>query len=66
MIGEPVDMNEAKRLIIEIGMKCWHKGWVAANDGNLSYRISENEILSNPTGVSKSMLTMENILPDRR
>ncbi len=61
MIGEPVDMNEAKRLIIEIGMKCWHKGWVAANDGNLSYRISENEILCTPTGVSKSMLTMENI-----
>jgi L-fuculose-phosphate aldolase len=56
-----IDRNEAKRLIIEVGMKCWQKGWVAANDGNLSYRISEKEILCTPSGVSKGMLTMKHI-----
>jgi len=52
---------EAKKIIIDVGMKCWQKGWVAANDGNISYRISDEEILCTPTGVSKGMLTMEHI-----
>jgi L-fuculose-phosphate aldolase len=57
----PVEAVEAKKIIIDVGMKCWQKGWVAANDGNISYRISDNEILCTPTGVSKGMLTMEHI-----
>jgi L-fuculose-phosphate aldolase len=55
------EINEAKKVIIEVGLKCWQKGWVAANDGNITHRISENEILCTPTGVSKGMLTMEHI-----
>jgi len=54
-------INEAKKMIIDVGLKCWQKGWVAANDGNISYRISEDEILCTPTGVSKGMLTMDHI-----
>jgi L-fuculose-phosphate aldolase len=52
---------EAKRTIIDVGHKCWQKGWVASNDGNISYRIGENEVLCTPTCVSKGMLTMDHI-----
>lgn len=52
---------EAKKMMIDIGQRVWQKGWVAANDGNFTYRLNEREILCTPTGTSKSMLTMENI-----
>jgi L-fuculose-phosphate aldolase len=55
------EIKAAKKAIIDIGLKCWQKGWVAANSGNISYRISEGEILCTPTGVSKGMLTMDHI-----
>lgn len=42
-------------------MKCWQKGWVAANDGNISWRLSDDDVLCTPTGVSKGMLKMEHI-----
>jgi L-fuculose-phosphate aldolase len=47
--------------MIEVGLKCWQKGWVASNDGNISFRLSENQVLCTPTGVSKGMLTMDHI-----
>jgi L-fuculose-phosphate aldolase len=54
-------ITKAIKMIIEIGLKCWQKGWVAANDGNISYRISDSEILCTPSGVSKGMLREEHI-----
>jgi L-fuculose-phosphate aldolase len=56
-----VSVFEAKKIIVDIGLKCWQKGWVAANDGNISWKIGEDEVLCTPTGVSKGMLTMEHI-----
>jgi L-fuculose-phosphate aldolase len=56
-----VSAFEAKKVIVDIGLKCWLKGWVASNDGNISWRIGEDEILCTPTGVSKGMLTPEHI-----
>jgi len=41
----------------EIGRRTWQRGYVAANDGNFSVRLNENEILATPTGVSKGFLT---------
>jgi L-fuculose-phosphate aldolase len=52
-------LDESKKVLIDIGYKCWLKGWVAANDGNLSWRLSDTEILCTPTGVSKGMLTKD-------
>ena len=53
---------EIKKEIIEIGRRCWVKGWVAANDGNISVKISPNEILTTVTGVSKGFLNMDMIV----
>ncbi|MBQ8876575.1 MAG: class II aldolase/adducin family protein, partial [Clostridia bacterium] len=43
---------EIKKEICELGHKLWTKGFVAANDGNISVKISENEYYCTPTGVS--------------
>jgi L-fuculose-phosphate aldolase len=51
-----------KQLIIEIGKRLWTRGYVAANDGNITTRIGENEILTTPTGVSKGFMTPDMII----
>ena len=35
---------EIKKEICEVGHKLWLKGFVAANDGNISVKISDNEV----------------------
>lgn len=49
--------HELRAQICDIGKSLWTKGMVAANDGNISMRISGDEILCTPTGVSKGFLT---------
>lgn len=53
---------QAKQEIIEIGRRVWQKEWVAANDGNISCRISDDEVLCTPTGVSKGFLSIEDLI----
>lgn len=56
----PTD-EEARRLILEVGRRMYEKNFVAANDGNISCRVSEDTIWTTPTGVSKGFMT-EDIL----
>ena len=53
---------EIKKEICEVGHKLWAKGFVAANDGNISVKISDNEYYCTPTGVSKGDLTPDMII----
>lgn len=53
---------EIKKEICEVGHKLWAKGFVAANDGNISVKVSENEYYCTPTGVSKGDLTPDMII----
>lgn len=53
---------ELKKEICEVGRRIYKNGFVAANDGNISIRISENEILATPTGVSKGFMTPDMIV----
>ena len=48
--------------IVEIGKCVWQKGWVAANDGNISCRLPGDRILCTPTGVSKGMMTADDLI----
>lgn len=45
----------------EIGKRVYNRGMVAANDGNFSVKLSENEFLCTPTGVSKGFMMPEYI-----
>ncbi|MBO5215497.1 MAG: class II aldolase/adducin family protein [Clostridia bacterium] len=53
---------EIKKEICEVGHKLWLKGFVAANDGNISVKINDNEYYCTPTGVSKGSLTPDMII----
>lgn len=48
--------NNVRKEIVEIGRRLFLKDYVASNDGNISVKISENEILITPTGVSKGFM----------
>ena len=45
--------------ICEICHLMWQNGWVAANDGNVSMRLSDGNILITPTGISKRLIEPE-------
>ena len=50
---------EIKKQICEIGRRIYNKGMVAANDGNIPVKLSDNEFLCTPTGVSNGFMTPE-------
>ena len=52
---------EIKKQICDIGKRIYDRNMVAANDGNISVKISDNEFLCTPTGVSKGFMTPEYI-----
>ncbi|HHK41038.1 MAG TPA: class II aldolase/adducin family protein, partial [Planctomycetaceae bacterium] len=47
---------QIKKDICDIGRRLYNKGFAAANDGNISVRIGENEVLCTPTMHSKGFL----------
>ena len=53
---------EIKKEICEVGHKIYNDGFVAANDGNISVKVSDNEYYCTPTGVSKGDLTPDMII----
>jgi len=53
---------QARRQIVEIGRRLWQRGYVAANDGNLSVRLGGDRIVVTPTGVSKGFLDPESLI----
>ena len=53
---------EIKKEICEVGHKLWTKGFVAANDGNISVKVNDHEYYCTPTGVSKGDLTPDMII----
>ena len=52
---------EIKKQICDIGKRIYDRNMVAANDGNISVKLSDNEFLCTPTGVSKGFMTPEYI-----
>lgn len=53
---------EAKKLIIEIGKRMYDKGFVAANDGNITCKVGPNALWTTPTGVSKGFMTQDTLI----
>lgn len=51
-----------KEAICKVGKRMYEKGLVVANDGNISWRISDNEVLMSPSGVCKADMTPDMIL----
>ncbi len=53
---------ELKQLIVDIGKRLWTRAYISANDGNISAKLNDNEILITPAKVSKGFMNMEMII----
>jgi L-fuculose-phosphate aldolase len=56
-------MNEykLKEQICEIGRRLYNRGFAAANDGNITVRLNDRELLCTPTMVSKGFMKPDDI-----
>lgn len=59
--GTPLNIQRLKQEICEIGDRLYKRGFAAANDGNISYRISENQVLCTPTMICKGFMKPEDL-----
>lgn len=50
-----------REALCDIGKRIYQREMVAANDGNFSVRLGENEFLCTPTGTSKGFMTPDMI-----
>ena len=50
------DADEAAEAILHVGKRMYDRGFVAANDGNVSVRLSGDRLLTTPSGMSKGFL----------
>lgn len=51
-----------RKQICDIGNKMYEKGFVAANDGNISARLGDKFVIVTPTGVSKGGMKPEHLV----
>jgi len=54
--------KEIREQICEVGKRVWLKGWVAANDGNISMRLGDEFAITTPTGVSKGFMSPDMLI----
>src|SRR5579875_1195408 len=48
--------------LVRVCRLVYDKGWVAANDGNLSVRLDRDRILCTPTAISKGLVTADDLI----
>jgi len=56
-----VNIHKIKQDICAIGDRLYKKGFAAANDGNISVRISENEVICTPTLITKGFMKPDDL-----
>lgn len=56
-----INDRKLKEEICEIGRRVYNKGFAAANDGNISIRVGENEVLCSPTMICKGFMKPDDI-----
>jgi len=54
--------DQKRELLCEIGRRCWQKGFVEANGGNISCRLDQNRVLASPTFISKGQMTPDDLV----
>ena len=54
--------QEEREAVCRVGKLLYDRGYVAANDGNISVKVGEDRLLITPSGVSKGRMTPEMLL----
>lgn len=61
--GQTAEADQTIReSIVRIGRLMFEKGWIAANDGNITIRLDDKQILATPSGVSKGMMRPKDLI----
>ncbi len=55
------NLQKIKQEICDIGDRLYKRGFAAANDGNISCRIAENQVLCTPTMISKGFMKPDDL-----
>jgi L-fuculose-phosphate aldolase len=56
-----LNIHQVKEEICDIGRRIYNRGFAAANDGNISYRVDDNRVICTPTGISKGFMKPEDL-----
>src|SRR5215472_7239033 len=56
-----INERKLREEICEIGRRLYNKGFAAANDGNITIRLNDHEVLCTPTMVSKGFMKPEDM-----
>lgn len=59
MTAKYISDEEAVKEILDVGKRMYAAGFTAANDGNISVKVSASEIWTTPSGISKGFMTKE-------
>lgn len=54
--------QQLREEMVEIGRLVFEKGWVAANDGNFTWKMDDGTLLATPTGVCKGRFKAEDLI----
>lgn len=55
-------IGELRKEIVEVGKLVFNKGWIAANDGNISVRLDNDCLLCTPTAICKGMMSEDDLI----
>jgi L-fuculose-phosphate aldolase len=61
MSGSPMSEWKQREEMCEVGRRLYAKGFAAANDGNISFRLAEDRVLCTPTRVSKGFMKPDDL-----
>ena len=56
-----LNLQKIKQEICDIGDRLYKKGFASANDGNISYRVGDNQVVCTPTLVCKGFLKPDDL-----
>jgi L-fuculose-phosphate aldolase len=54
-------LHQLKQEMCDIGRRVYERGFAAANDGNISFRLNEKEVLCTPTMISKGFMKPDDL-----
>ena len=54
--------QQEREAVCQVGKLLYDRGYVAANDGNISVKVGEDRLLITPSGVSKGRMTPDMLL----
>ena len=58
----PCCEQQLREDIVGTGRMMYERGWIAANDGNLTVRLDGERILATPAGVCKGRMRPEDLI----